>query len=73
MFRLVATAVLGYVAYRIAREITGSVPDDFGSHLPQQHRRPRSKAATRTAGSRPAAKRRQPAAKPEDATSAGAA
>ncbi|MGC4026459.1 MAG: hypothetical protein QM744_15740 [Mesorhizobium sp.] len=71
MFRLVATALLGYVAMRIVREITDTVPEDFGSHLPQQHRRTRPKAsATTTAKKRPA---RKPAAKATEQTATGAA
>jgi len=57
MFRLVATAFLGYVALRIMREITDTVPEDFGSHLPQQHRRAKPRAAA-TATKKQAARRK---------------
>lgn len=70
MFRLVATALLGYVALRIMREITDTVPNDFGSHLPQQHRRAKPKAATAATKKQPA--RRKPAT-PASETAAGAA
>ncbi|RFC67113.1 MULTISPECIES: hypothetical protein [Mesorhizobium] len=71
MFRLVATALLGYVAMRIVREITDTVPEDFGSHLPQQHRRARPKASAAAAKKRPA--RRKQATKGAPAGAAGAA
>ncbi|MBX3598762.1 MAG: hypothetical protein KF874_14425 [Rhizobiaceae bacterium] len=57
MLRLAATAIFGYVAYKILREVTDPVPEDFGSHLPQQHRRTRPKptgAATKRAPRRKA-------------------
>ncbi|MCO5063426.1 MAG: hypothetical protein M9924_03325 [Rhizobiaceae bacterium] len=62
MFRLAVTALLGYVAYRIAREITDSAPLETVRQRPA-----RPKAAAR-----PAAKRaRKPATKPAAATATG--